>query len=54
MLKLFRGSHGYNDGEQRRDFVYVDDTIKIKTWFMNNNISGIYNVATGKVGPLMM
>ena len=48
MLKLFRGSHGYNDGEQRRDFVYVDDTIKIKTWFMNNNISGIYNVATGK------
>ena len=47
-LKLFRGSHGYSDGEQRRDFVYVKDTIDIKIWFMHNNISGIFNVATGK------
>ena len=47
-LKLFRGSHGYSDGEQRRDFVYVKDTIDIKIWFMQNNISGIFNVATGK------
>ncbi len=48
MLKLFRGSHGYGDGEQRRDFVFVKDTIDIKVWFMENNISGIYNIATGK------
>ena len=48
MLKLFRGSHGYGDGEQRRDFVFVKDTIDIKVWFMKNNISGIYNIATGK------
>ena len=48
MLKLFRGSHGYDDGEQRRDFVYVKDTIDIKLWFMENNYSGIFNVATGK------
>ena len=48
MLKLFRGSHGYSDGEQRRDFVYVKDTVKIKIWFMKNNLSGIFNVATGK------
>ena len=48
MLKLFKGSHGYADGEQRRDFVYVKDTIDVKLWFMENNISGIYNVATGK------
>ena len=47
-LNLFRGSHGYGDGEQRRDFVYVRDTVDIKIWFMNNLISGIYNVATGK------
>ena len=47
-LKLFRGSHGYSDGEQRRDFVYVKDTVDIKIWFMQNNISGIFNVATGK------
>ena len=48
MLKLFRGSHGYDDGEQRRDFVYVKDTVDIKLWFMKNNHSGIFNVATGK------
>ena len=47
-LKLFKGSHGYDNGEQRRDFVHVQDTIDVKLWFMNNNISGIYNVATGK------
>jgi len=48
MLKLFRGSHGYDNGEQRRDFVYVKDTIDVKLWFMQNNYSGIFNVATGK------
>ena len=48
IIKLFRGSHGYDDGEQRRDFIHVDDTIKVKNWFSNNsNISGIYNVGTG-------
>ncbi len=37
------------DGEQRRDFIFVDDTIDAKIWFMNNpNISGIYNLGTGK------
>ena len=41
MLKLFKGSHGYANGEQRRDFVYVKDTIDIKIWFMNNDASGI-------------
>ena len=48
-IKLFKGSHGYDDGEQRRDFIFVDDTIDVKLWFMNNpNISGIYNIGTGE------
>ncbi len=48
-LKLFSGSGGYGDGEQRRDFVYVDDVIKVNIWMMDNkNISGIYNVGTGE------
>ena len=47
-IKLFKGSHGYNDGEQRRDFIHVSDTVKVKNWFMNNSdISGIFNVGTG-------
>ena len=48
LIKLFKGSHGYDNGEQRRDFIHVDDTVKIKNWFAHNpNISGIYNVGTG-------
>ena len=27
-VKLFEGSHGYANGEQRRDFVYVDDVVQ--------------------------
>ncbi len=48
LIKLFKGSHGYDDGEQRRDFIHVEDTIKVKKWLMQNNISGIFNVGTGK------
>jgi ADP-L-glycero-D-manno-heptose 6-epimerase len=48
IIKVFKGSHGYNDGEQRRDFIHVSDTVKVKNWFMNNSdISGIFNVGTG-------
>ena len=48
-IKLFEGSDGYGDGEQRRDFIYVDDIIKVNLWFMENtNISGIFNLGTGK------
>ena len=48
VIKLFKGSHGYADGEQRRDFIHVDDTVKVKNWFMTNpKVSGIFNVGTG-------
>jgi len=47
-VKLFSGSDGYDDGEQRRDFIYVEDVIDVNLWcFENNNISGIFNVGTG-------
>ena len=48
-LKLFEGSHGYNDGEQLRDFIFVDDVVNINLWMMEHpDVSGIYNVGTGK------
>ncbi len=48
-VKLFEGSGGYAAGEQRRDFIYVNDVIKVNLWFMDNpDISGIFNVGTGK------
>lgn len=47
-IKLFRGSGGFSDGEQRRDFIHVDDVVKVNLWFMNNSVpNGIYNVGTG-------
>ena len=48
-VKLFKGSGGYPDGEQRRDFVHIDDVVDVNMWFMNNNrASGIFNVGTGR------
>jgi len=46
--KLFEGTDGYADGEQLRDFVYIDDVCKVNLWFMNNpDKSGIFNLGTG-------
>lgn len=48
-VKLFAGCDGYADGEQERDFVYVNDVIAINLWFLNHpECSGIFNVGTGK------
>lgn len=47
--RLFEGSGGYGDGEQRRDFVYVDDVCAVNLWFLENrHVSGVFNVGTGK------
>lgn len=48
-LKLFAGTDGYADGEQRRDFIFVDDVVAVNLWFWQNpNVSGIFNVGTGR------
>ncbi|MGD9591429.1 MAG: ADP-glyceromanno-heptose 6-epimerase [Candidatus Berkiella sp.] len=48
VVKLFEGCDGYGNGEQRRDFVYVDDVVSVNLWFMDNpKVSGIFNVGTG-------
>jgi ADP-L-glycero-D-manno-heptose 6-epimerase len=48
-VKLFVGSGGYGDGEQRRDFVHVDDVVDMNLWFLERrHISGIYNCGTGR------
>ena len=47
--KLFKGTSGYKDGKQTRDFIYVDDCASVNIWFMlHPEISGIFNVGTGK------
>ncbi|MBP9743367.1 MAG: ADP-glyceromanno-heptose 6-epimerase [Burkholderiales bacterium] len=53
-VKLFEGCQGYANGEQSRDFVSVEDVVKLNLFFFNNHlndseeISGIYNCGTGK------
>lgn len=48
-VKLFAGTDGYGDGEQRRDFVFVDDVVAVNLWFLDNpKQSGIFNVGTGR------
>lgn len=47
-VRLFEGSGSYGNGEQRRDFVSVEDVVKVNLYFMDNPLkSGIYNCGTG-------
>ncbi len=47
--RLFTGTDGYGDGEQLRDFVYVDDVCDVNLWFLDNpGVSGIFNTGTGR------
>jgi len=47
-VSLFEGSGGFAAGEQRRDFVSVDDVVKVNLWFLENpDRSGIFNCGTG-------
>ncbi len=48
IVKLFEGCDGYGNGEQRRDFVFIDDVVNVNLWFMDHpKKSGIFNVGTG-------
>lgn len=48
-IKLFQGSGGFADGEQRRDFIHVDDVVAVNLWFLEHtDKSGIINVGTGR------
>jgi ADP-L-glycero-D-manno-heptose 6-epimerase len=48
-VKLFVGSGGYADGEQRRDFVYVEDTVDVNLWLLERReVSGVFNCGTGR------
>ena len=48
IANLFKGSHGFEDGEQLRDFIFVKDIAEVNLWFyQNSQISGIFNLGTG-------
>jgi len=49
-LKLFKSYRpDYQDGEQKRDFVYVKDCSEVIDWLLSNpTVSGIFNLGTGQ------
>ncbi|QWG14930.1 ADP-glyceromanno-heptose 6-epimerase [Bradyrhizobium sediminis] len=50
VVQLFKSHReGIADGDQRRDFIYVDDVVRVMMWLLATpSVSGIYNVGTGK------
>src|SRR5580658_3710305 len=49
-IRLFKSYRaGVADGEQKRDFIYVDDAVAVVRWLLDTpSVSGIFNVGTGK------
>ncbi|KJC56225.1 ADP-L-glycero-D-manno-heptose-6-epimerase [Bradyrhizobium sp. LTSPM299] len=49
-VQLFKSHRdGIADGDQRRDFIYVDDVVRVMMWLLATpQVSGLFNVGTGK------
>src|SRR5471030_1171695 len=50
LVELFKSHRdGIADGDQRRDFIYVDDAVAVLRWLLDaSSVNGIFNVGTGK------
>jgi ADP-L-glycero-D-manno-heptose 6-epimerase len=50
VVQLFKSHRdGIADGDQRRDFIYVDDVVRVVMWLLATpSVSGLFNVGTGK------
>ena len=48
-VQLFKSHRdGIADGDQRRDFIYVDDAVRVVMWLLATpSVSGLFNVGTG-------
>jgi ADP-L-glycero-D-manno-heptose 6-epimerase len=48
-VRLFEGCDGYGPGEQVRDFISVEDVVRVNLYFLDHpEVSGIFNVGTGR------
>ncbi len=49
-VELFKSHRdGIADGDQRRDFISVDDVVRVTMWLLATpSVSGLFNVGTGK------
>ncbi len=50
VVQLFKSHReGIADGDQRRDFILVDDVVRVMMWLLATpSVSGLFNVGTGK------
>jgi ADP-L-glycero-D-manno-heptose 6-epimerase len=48
-VQLFKSHRdGIADGDQRRDFIYVDDAVRVMMWLLATpSVSGLFNIGTG-------
>lgn len=48
-IKIFCNIPNCEKGEQRRDFIYVDDVVAVNLWFLEHrDQSGIFNLGSGR------
>ncbi len=49
-IRLFKSNEPekFADGDQCRDFIYVKDAVRMTCDFLNNSISGLFNIGTGE------
>ena len=51
-VRLFADYGGYGQGQQERDFVFIDDVVAVNFWFFDHpDKSGIFNLGTGRAQP---
>jgi ADP-L-glycero-D-manno-heptose 6-epimerase len=51
-VQLFGSYDNYAAGEQKRDFVFIDDVVAVNLWFYDNpQAKGIFNLGSGKAQP---
>ena len=50
VVELFKSHRdGIADGDQRRDFIYVDDVVRVVMWLLATpSVTGLFNVGTGR------
>ncbi|MCB1119625.1 MAG: ADP-glyceromanno-heptose 6-epimerase [Chlamydiia bacterium] len=49
VVKLFASNDpNFGDGEQKRDFIYVKDAVRMTLAFLDNTATGIYNIGMGQ------
>jgi ADP-L-glycero-D-manno-heptose 6-epimerase len=48
-VRLFGAYGGYGQGQQMRDFVFVDDVVAVNLWFFDHpERSGLFNLGSGR------